>query len=47
MGPAAINGSSQLGRYNKQDAKDIDIVLRQFRCLIADLCQQFNGGHPG
>ena len=24
-----------------------DLVLRVFRCLIADLCEQFNGGHPG
>lgn len=24
-----------------------DIVLKTFRLLIADLCQQFNGGHPG
>ena len=22
-------------------------VLQTFRLLIADLCQQFNGGHPG
>lgn len=22
-------------------------VLKTFRLLIADLCQQFNGGHPG
>jgi len=22
-------------------------VLKQYRCLIADLCQQFNMGHPG
>lgn len=22
-------------------------VLRVFRCLIADLCEQFKGGHPG
>jgi dihydroxyacetone synthase len=22
-------------------------VLREFRCLIADLCEQFKGGHPG
>ncbi|KAJ5503737.1 hypothetical protein N7463_006611 [Penicillium fimorum] len=28
-------------------AKDHDLVLRTFRLLIADLCQQFNGGHPG
>lgn len=24
-----------------------DVVLKTFRILIADLCQQFNGGHPG
>lgn len=24
-----------------------DLVLRSFGLLIADLCQQFNGGHPG
>lgn len=30
-----------------KDAQAVDLVLRQFRCLIADLCQQFNGGHPG
>jgi dihydroxyacetone synthase len=24
-----------------------DLVLRSFRLLVADLCQQFNGGHPG
>ncbi|KAJ5374402.1 hypothetical protein N7517_006408 [Penicillium concentricum] len=28
-------------------AKDHDLVLKTFRLLIADLCQQFNGGHPG
>ncbi|KAK9449621.1 Transketolase, thiamine diphosphate binding domain-containing protein [Limtongia smithiae] len=34
----------------KPTAKGDDIhsyVLRVFRCLIADLCQQYNGGHPG
>ncbi|KAA8915898.1 hypothetical protein TRICI_001912 [Trichomonascus ciferrii] len=25
----------------------VDLVLRSFRCLIADLVQHFNGGHPG
>lgn len=48
---AAIQGSPQaeedLVRFNKEDGETIDLVLRQFRCLIADLCQQFNGGHPG
>jgi dihydroxyacetone synthase len=24
-----------------------DLVLRTFRVLIADLVQQYNGGHPG
>jgi hypothetical protein len=24
-----------------------DLVLKTFRLLIADLCQQFSGGHPG
>jgi hypothetical protein len=28
-------------------SSDHDIVLKTFRLLIADLCQQFNGGHPG
>lgn len=28
-------------------AKDHDMVLKTFRLLIADLCQQFGGGHPG
>ncbi|KAK8165514.1 Transketolase, thiamine diphosphate binding domain-containing protein [Phyllosticta citrichinensis] len=33
-----------------QEAKlspEHDHVLKAFRLLIADLCQQFNGGHPG
>jgi dihydroxyacetone synthase len=28
-------------------SNDHDLVLKTFRLLIADLCQQFNGGHPG
>ncbi|ODM14717.1 Dihydroxyacetone synthase [Aspergillus cristatus] len=28
-------------------SKDHDLVLKTFRMLIADLCQQFGGGHPG
>lgn len=34
-------------KVQKADGPLIDLALRQFRCLIADLCQQFNGGHPG
>ncbi|KAH4035465.1 hypothetical protein HBI80_039410 [Parastagonospora nodorum] len=28
-------------------SKEQDHILKTFRLLIADLCQQFNGGHPG
>lgn len=31
----------------EQLTKEQDHVLKSFRLLIADLCQQFNGGHPG
>lgn len=24
-----------------------ELILKVFRAFIADLCQQFNGGHPG
>ena len=30
-----------------QDVQKTDFVVRTFRCLIADLCEQFRGGHPG
>ncbi|KAI5462844.1 Transketolase, thiamine diphosphate binding domain-containing protein [Mariannaea sp. PMI_226] len=43
--PVAI--STEIKRIQNEDAQTINLVLRQFRCLIADLCQQFNGGHPG
>jgi dihydroxyacetone synthase len=39
--------SSIIKRTQTEDPQTVDLVLRQFRCLIADLCQQFNGGHPG
>ncbi|GLI79168.1 hypothetical protein PoHVEF18_007496 [Penicillium ochrochloron] len=31
----------------QKHSKDHDLVLKTFRLLIADLCQQFSGGHPG
>ncbi|KAL4736285.1 Transketolase, thiamine diphosphate binding domain-containing protein [Aspergillus similis] len=37
MAGSLVNGSSS----------QHDIVLKTFRLLIADLCQQFGGGHPG
>lgn len=45
----ATNGTAhgQLESLQVGDTEKIDLVLRTFRCLIADLCQQFKGGHPG
>jgi dihydroxyacetone synthase len=31
----------------KKLSQEQEHVLKTFRLLIADLCQQFNGGHPG
>jgi len=31
----------------KDEKASHDLVLKTFRLLIADLCQQYNGGHPG
>ncbi len=36
-----------LKSIKKEDGDKNDLVLRVFRCLIADLCEQFKGGHPG
>ena len=43
--PVALSNVVKL--IKNDDAETIDLALRQFRCLIADLCQQFSGGHPG
>lgn len=40
----AVNGAATL---QLEEADKHDHVLRVFRCLIADLCEQFKGGHPG
>lgn len=37
--------SAPSGRNASQD--DIQLVLQSFRLLAADLCEQFNMGHPG
>ncbi len=39
--------SSIINKLRTEDPQTLDLVLRQFRRLIANLCQQFNGGHPG
>lgn len=56
MAPSAITPETQYDHtalsnvvklIKNDDAQTIDLALRQFRCLIADLCEQFKGGHPG
>jgi dihydroxyacetone synthase len=42
---AGQNGTT--GDIKLRDAERTSLVLRTFRCLIADLCEQFKGGHPG
>ncbi|KAI0970423.1 transketolase [Xylaria arbuscula] len=39
--------SSKTTIFSSQDAERSNRILRTFRCLIADLCEQFKGGHPG
>lgn len=40
---AEENEASSVAALSDQE----DLVLKTFRLLIADLCQQFSGGHPG
>ena len=42
-----INGTTVYGSLQLDDNEKHDKVLRVFRCYIADLCEQFKGGHPG
>lgn len=45
---AGIKKEEKLEQASVQKlSKEQDHVLKTFRLLIADLCQQFNGGHPG
>ncbi|KAL2131421.1 hypothetical protein VTI74DRAFT_5132 [Chaetomium olivicolor] len=50
--PVKVSGktNSQNGTSNDLELDKIEttrLVLRTFRCLIADLCEQYKGGHPG
>lgn len=45
IGPVPVSESAL--RLVQRLSKDHDLVLRTFRMLIVDLCQQFGGGHPG
>ncbi|KAI1617685.1 Transketolase, thiamine diphosphate binding domain-containing protein [Exophiala viscosa] len=42
-----INGTNGVDSLQPKESDKHDLVLRVFRCLIADLCEQFKGGHPG
>ncbi|KAF7521543.1 hypothetical protein G7054_g12399 [Neopestalotiopsis clavispora] len=39
--------TANISTLELQDNEKTSLVLRTFRCLIADLCEQFKGGHPG
>lgn len=41
------NGVKAIDSLKLQEDEKHDFVLRVYRCLIADLCEQFKGGHPG
>ncbi|KAF6815303.1 dihydroxyacetone synthase [Colletotrichum sojae] len=43
----SLNGSNTQFQLTEGEKKEVDFVLRTFRCLVADLCEQFKGGHPG
>ncbi len=43
----AANGARNAKELGSKESAVHDKVLKTFRLLIADLCQQFNGGHPG
>lgn len=50
--PLDIKGKANGANGTTDDIKidefeKTDLVLRTFRCLIADLCHQFGCGHPG
>lgn len=42
-----INGVPAVSSLELDRADQHDKVLKVFRAFIADLCQQFGGGHPG
>ena len=50
FGANAVEKLVEEGNDNAQ-IKELDsetsLALKTIRLLIADLCQQFNGGHPG
>ncbi|OOF92980.1 hypothetical protein ASPCADRAFT_7928 [Aspergillus carbonarius ITEM 5010] len=47
VGPVSQSHGASALPLARQLSKDHDHVLKTFRLLISDLCQQFGGGHPG
>ncbi|OKL61375.1 Dihydroxyacetone synthase [Talaromyces atroroseus] len=45
--PVVRDGSERQTSLPTQEREIIDYSLRTIRCLIADLCEQHKGGHPG
>jgi dihydroxyacetone synthase len=45
----AVNGAKDATAFSLSaaDKAQVEHVVKTFRCLIADLCEQFKGGHPG
>ena len=41
------NSTATPSGFTLEEDENHDQVLRTFRCLVADLVQQFDGGHPG
>lgn len=42
-----VNGASHIEDVQMAARDQTDYVLKAYRCFIADLCQQYNMGHPG
>ncbi|CAK7216055.1 hypothetical protein SEUCBS140593_002741 [Sporothrix eucalyptigena] len=42
-----VSGKNEKTSVALEGVESHDLVLKTFRLLVADLCQQFNGGHPG
>jgi dihydroxyacetone synthase len=42
-----VNGVTGIAAVQLDSSDKHELVLAHFRAYIADLCQQFNGGHPG
>ena len=43
----AANGKAIKASRHFPEKDKHNLVLNSFRCLIADIVQQFDGGHPG